>query len=190
MLRVVEGPTVEPVTVAECKAQSVIEHDADDSLLELYISAVREYGESVTNRSFAPQTLEVVLDGFPSNEIDLPNGPISEVLSLEYTDKDGIDRVLSEDVDFYSDTFSILGSVKPVGAWPSTLDKPGAVRVQYIAGWAECPKAIKQWMLVRVASFYAQRENHIVDISRQNVATMGRGFADSLLDRYTVQEAP
>lgn len=192
MLKVITSPVSEPITVEEAKTQAVIGHDADDTLLEVLISATRDFGEGITNRSLATQTLEVVLDAFPMGKIALPKGPIISIDYVQYVDEDGNGQTLISGTDYDEDTDSLLGGVQPVygGSWPVAKKAPGSVRVRYTAGFTTCPPAIRQWMLVKVASLYAQRENHIVDISRQTVAEMPRTFVDALLDRYTITEGP
>lgn len=188
MLKIVTPPTVEPVTIQEVKAQTVIDGSLDDMLLGIIISAVRAQGEALTNRSWASQTLEVVLDGFPAGKISLPRGPVTTVVSVVYLDVNGAEVTLDQsscDVN----TEAPVAWVAPVygGIWPVTANKPNAVRVRYEAGWlaTEFPPALKQWMLINVASFYVQRENHVVGAK---VATMPRGFCDSLLDPFILPE--
>jgi uncharacterized phiE125 gp8 family phage protein len=195
MLKLVTPPTVEPVTLNDVKAQAVIGHDADDSLLSVMITAVREQGESITNRSWAPQTLEVVLDAFPSWAIELPMGPVTGVTSVKYIDEDGVEKTLSSS-KYYTDLDSVIARVVPAEneVWPDTqIGKPGAVRVRYAAGYTTAlfPKALKQWMLIKIASLYAQRESHMVGFAvGYKVAEMDRGFCDGLLDRYRVMGSP
>ena len=192
MIKLITAPTSEPVTLDEVKAQSVIDIDADDTLLGVLISAAREDGENRTRRSWTPKTLEVVLDEFPSGKIELPLGPVTEITSVKYIDTDGVEQTL-DTAEYDSDMDALVAYVQPVdgGTWPDTKVVPAAVRVRYEAGWeqADVPVSIKQWLMVRVASLYAQRENHIVGFAvGMKVGEMGRGFADVLLDAHTVLE--
>lgn len=194
MISVVTPPTSEPVTVAEVKLQAVIGTDADDALLAIMIQAVREHGEALTNRSFITQTLKVSLDSFPA-KIDLPRGPVTAVSSVTYIDEDGDEQTLVAGTDYDTDIISLVGRVQPVymGQWPTTKQVPNAVNVTYTAGWTTetIPAALKQWLLVRVASLYTQRENHVIGFgSGMRVASMPHSFADGLLDRYTVSLSP
>jgi len=193
MVKVITPPTIEPATVDEAKAQAVIGHNADDLLLALLIGAARENGEALTGRSWAEKTLEVVLDAFPSWEIELPQGPVTDVVSVKYIDVDGDEQTLTESTDYEVDTDSLVALISPVfeGEWPETKNTFGAVRIRYEAGWArsDFPLALKQWLLIRVASMYAQKENHVAGPGMLTVMEMGRGFADSLLDGYRVQES-
>lgn len=190
MLKIITPPTVEPVTVDEVKLQAVIGNDLDDALLALMISAARGDAEAITHRSIAEQTLEVVLDGFPSWQIDLPKGPVSQVLSVKYIDINGDEQTLVAGVDYDVDTEKVIAKVMPVdgGEWPETKNVPNAVRVRYEAGYTETPAPIKMWLVVRVASLYAQRESHVPGTNF--VAHMGRNFVDSLLDDFVIPVAP
>ena len=190
-IAVITAPTVEPISLAEAKRQCVVEHDLDDALLTLLISVAREHGESLTRRSWAPQTLELTLTGFPSSAsyIELPYGPVSGLLSIKYL-------VANDDTEYTFDTsklrfdFSrLLGrTIRTAGeTWPTGAVE---VRVRYTAGWAaaEFPSVLKQWSLVKIASLYSQRENLVVGPQMLTVMELTRNFADALLDRYTVLE--
>lgn len=190
-IAVITAPVAEPVSLAEAKRQCVVEHDLDDDLLTLLISVAREHGESLTRRSWAPQTLELTLDRFPTNSayIELPYGPVSGLLSIKY-------MVANDDTEYTFDTsklrfdFSrLLGRtmLKAGETWPTDAVE---VRVRYTAGWAitEFPSTLKQWALVKIASLYSQRENLVVGPQMLTVMELTRNFADSLLDRYTVLE--
>jgi len=191
MIKVITAPSVEPVTVAEAKLQTVVGFNTDDVLFALIISAARDHGEALTGRSWAPQTLEVVLDEFPSGKIELDRGPVTGITSVKYIDTDGTEQTLASGTDYDGSTDGLIAYVAPCydTTWPETKATPGAVRVRYAAGWtaATFPPALKQWMLVRIAGLYAQRESFVVGAS---IGNMGRGFCDSLLDNYIVQAEP
>ena len=190
-IAVITAPTVEPISLTEAKRQCVVEHELDDALLTLLVSVAREHGESLTRRSWTPQTLELTLTGFPSSAsyIELPYGPVSGLLSIKYL-------VANDDTEYTFDTsklrfdFSrLLGRtiLKAGETWPTGAVE---VRVRYTAGWAaaEFPSVLKQWSLVKIASLYSQRENLVVGPQMLTVMELTRNFADALLDRYTVLE--
>lgn len=192
MLKIITHPTVEPVTLAEVKEQTNLGTmsltSEQQSMLELDIQAAREEAELITGRSLAEQTLEVVLDSFPSGNIYLPGGPVAELLSVKYLDADDAEQTMSAG-DYDIDTDSRLARLAPVDSWPSTSTKMNSVRVRYTAGWAQedCPASIKKWILVRCATLFAQREGIAVGFGSTSVAEMPRSFVDGLLDRYTVR---
>lgn len=182
MLKLVTTPAIEPVTLSEVKAHCVIAHDEDDTLLGTLISAAREHGESLTGRSWTEKTLEVVLDAFPRGHIELPATPITAVTSIKYLDADGSEQTMPSD-DYTVDVDSLIGRVV-ADEWPETADKVNAVRVRYTAGWtpSTIPSALKQWLMIRVATLYEQREA----ITMGNVSELSRSFVDGLLDAHTV----
>lgn len=194
MLKVITAPTVEPVDIADVKLQAVIDSDADDDLIGVFITAAREHAEGITGRSLAPQTLEVVLDGFPCGNIQLPRGPVTSITSVKYTDVDGVEQAIVSGTDYDEYMSDVSSYVRPVfgESWPETKVIPGAVRVRYESGWGadDCPKAAKVWIMVRVAGLYAQREGFTIGGNGQVMSEMPRTFADSLLDNITVPEGP
>jgi hypothetical protein len=136
----------------------------------------------------------MVLDDFPRGRkqyIDLPNGPITAITSVKYLDVGNVERTLLTGTDIYPDMDSIIGRIFPAHGkpWPDTSFFPNAVRIRYAAGWTRTnfPPSLKQWMLIRIAGLYQQRETHMVGLY---VSPMDNNFCDSLLDSYTVMEGP
>lgn len=191
MLKLITAPTVEPVTLTEVKEQAVIGVTTDDTLLTRLISVARAEAEAITKRSLAPTTWEVVLDTWPRWEIRLPRGPVTAVSSVKYYDEDEVEQTLSASI-YETDLDSLIPRVQPRDGedWPDLAVMLNAVRVRYTAGWttATVPAEIKQWILVRVASLYAQRESFLAGSNAPAVAPMPRSFVDALLDPYTVVE--
>lgn len=64
-VKVIIPPAVEPVSLAEVKLHARVDNDLEDDLIASFIGAARRHGESLTHRSFVPQTLELTLDAFP-----------------------------------------------------------------------------------------------------------------------------
>jgi uncharacterized phiE125 gp8 family phage protein len=190
MLKIVTAPSAEPTTVAEAKAHAVVDFDDDDTLIGALVSAARAHGEALTGRSWAEQTLEVVLDDFPVWEIELPRGPVTSVTSIKYIDIDGDEQTLEVGTDYTVDIDSVIARIVPVTYWPVSKQTINAVRVRYVAGWTAdtIPAAIKAWIWVRVSTLYAQRESHTFGQSKPYA--LDRSFCDSLLDEYTIRDAP
>ena len=156
-LRLVEGPTTLPVTVAEAKANGRIDADAEDALVEALIRAALGYAERYCGMAFEAQTWEVVIDKFPENEIELPLGKVTGVESVSYVDEDGVIQVVASS-DYVVDLVSRDGWVVPVHGfdWPLTMATINAVTVRFIAG-AGTPDDVKQAILLMVEFWYEQR---------------------------------
>lgn len=199
-IRLVEDSASMPVSVAQVKANINVEHDADDSLIESIILAAVDQCEGLTNRKLVSATYDWIANCFPewgrSNpyaEIKLPLPPLQSVTSISYVDTAGAARTLDSSL-YVVDTASVPGLVRPVYSlwWPATRDFPGSATIRFVAGWPmdesspqvwTGPEAIKQWLMIRVADWYAQRESFIAGTQKTD---MPHSFWNGLLDRYLV----
>jgi uncharacterized phiE125 gp8 family phage protein len=187
-VRVVTPPSFEPVTLEEAKLWCRVDEDdtSQDAMLMLLIIAMREYAEHLTGRVFAERTLELSLDSFPaSGEITLPYPPVQSVSSVYYLASDGsLTPMDSSPSSWQVDLYSVPPRVKALStsAWPATQEAYGAVRIQYVAGYAThnlIPKTLRLWMQARISTLYEQREQVVVG---QTVQALPRDFVDGLLD--------
>lgn len=158
----ITGPTVEPVTLAEVKANLRIDADitADDALLTSLIPAARQQAEHRTGRRFGVQTWLRAYDAFPSWSSMLPDPPVSEIVNIKYDDIAGTEQTL-DPADYRLRPHSEPAVVLPIKSWPATLAEPGAVRITYRCGldatdarWA----SLRAWMLLAIGTWYHNRE--------------------------------
>lgn len=156
-LRVITGPTSEPITLAEARAQCHLEHTLEDASLAGYILSARQYLEAITGRAFLTQTLELTLDDFPAWEIDLPRGPVASVTSITYLDTAGVSQAVTS---YVLDGHGWPPRVTPAygATWPQTRGTAGCVAVRFVAGESQAPAPIRQAMLLAVAHWNEHRE--------------------------------
>lgn len=183
-LKLITAPATEPVTLVEAKAQCKVEHSVDDALLALFIQGAREAAEHLTGRAFITQTWELVLDAFPTCEIELPKPTVQSIVSLKYLDGAGIEQTIAS-ANYTLDADKLPGWVLPaVGAtWPGTQAAANTVRVRFTAGYgagAAVPATLKQWMLLQIGAAYRNREAFQAGIT---VAELPNRWVDGLLDR-------
>lgn len=104
-LQRVVDPSVEPITLAEAKAQCKVETNDDDALLNAIISAARDFAENRIERSLCTQTWVLTLDSFPGpslmgvpfgraysipkHAIVLERPPVQSITSIQYVDMSG-----------------------------------------------------------------------------------------------------
>lgn len=160
-LRLITPPTTLPVTVEEARANGKIEISEDDAFVEGLIRAALSRAERFTGRAFEPQTWEVTIDLFPDNEIELPFGPVTEVLSVKYTDTLGAEQTMSP-IDYVVDLSSADGWVVLVEGvpWPTAMETINAVRVRYKAGdGTDKYPDVKQAILLMVEHWYENRSH-------------------------------
>jgi uncharacterized phiE125 gp8 family phage protein len=154
------SPAVEPVTLAQAKAQLVVDSafTDDDLLITSLIVAARQFVENKMQRCIYNRTMQLNLDFFPfpdygttvnANDrhclygtfwhkiaIRLPKPASVSVQSITYVDLSGATQTLDPSlyfVDVNSEPARIVP--KPGLYWPYTQSYlPGSVQVNYTAG--------------------------------------------------------
>jgi uncharacterized phiE125 gp8 family phage protein len=159
--------TDEPFDLDMVKAHCRIDTDIDDALLEdIYIPAARSHLEYLTRYQFGTATLLYALDAFPPcGELVLPQPPLQSVTALKYYDGNNTLQTWASS-NYYVDTVSQPGRVvlAPGSSWPQTSERPNAVQVTYMAGWATpeaMPRGLQQALLLLIAHFYENREDSV-----------------------------
>ena len=179
-VNLITAPSSEPVTLAEAQAQCRTDDATDTALLTRLISDARQQAEHAIGRKVGAQTLELVIDDFPDGSISLPFPPVASVVSIKYDDIAGVEQTLSGSA-YRSRISCEPASIVPVSEWPSTLGDPGSVRVRFTCGITSASahwENLRQWILLAVATMYAQREA----IVQGSTAELPRSFFDSKLD--------
>jgi uncharacterized phiE125 gp8 family phage protein len=168
------APTYEPVSLEEARLQCKIDafgsppSHPDDLLLELFISAAREWAEQYTGLALGGRTLEMALTAFPA-EITFPYGPVIGIAYITYLDKDGLELVVPA-ADYQLDTFSTPARVilAPDATWPDDVGtQTNGIRVFYAVGYSApgespqdnpMPRSIKVALLLTIGHLYKNRE--------------------------------
>jgi len=158
MIRIIEPPLNEPVSVDELKRQCRIEHDEENKLLKRYIVAARTYAEYVTNFHIIRKRLTVCKGSF-ENPLILNLSPVQSVDRIAYYNTDNVLTVLAttEYTTAISDSYSVI---TPVTSWPgisSTIFD--SVQVDVTVGPAQSDELHKQAILMIAAGWYKCRED-------------------------------
>lgn len=164
--KVITAVATEPVTLAEARLQIKADSDvSEDSLITAWITAAREVAEHYTGRALAPQTLEMVLDEFPSGGnglIELAMPPVATITSVKYTDTAGVEQTVAATdyaLSLYGDSRRLTLAYGK--SWPTTQGIPDAVRIRYVTGYTTAPKAVKAAILLMVAWLNENRGDEI-----------------------------
>ncbi|MEO8501892.1 MAG: head-tail connector protein [Vicinamibacteria bacterium] len=167
-LKLVLGPSTEPITLVEAKLHVRQDLADDDTLISGLIVAAREEVERVSWHALITQTWEVVLDRWPGDlsgdHLELPKPPLQSVASIIYTDVPGTPTTWTAPNNYIVDTDSLPGRVVLAdgATWPSAVLTPsGGIRVRFVAGWANAglvPQLYKQAMLLLIGHWYENRE--------------------------------
>lgn len=193
-LVLVEAPAAEPVSTSDFATQVRVTLDSSEmALVAAMLTAARQLAESTCAIQLINATYELRLDQFPCDRfIELTRVPLQDVLSVKYTDPNGIEQTLSTStytVDKRWTPDQMPASIPTPGRillnvdqfWPATQFRPNAVRIQFKAGFGiagtSVPPAIRQWILLKAASMFEHRE---ADVLGSGPATT-LGFVDMLL---------
>ncbi|MCP5385951.1 MAG: phage head-tail connector protein [Novosphingobium sp.] len=133
-------PDGHPLSVFEAKRQLRIEPedtDQDDHIADLCAAAHRKI-ERDLGFPILRQTLETHLTGFPRGSIWLGGGDSPEIVAIRYRDTTNAVQTL-DPAKYVLDAASRLIRVYPAlpVTWPATACTPGAVVVQWRAGWEQ-----------------------------------------------------
>lgn len=176
MLSVVTPSTVEPVSIAEVKAHSLIDHNHQDDVIAGFITAARQYCEAYLNRKLTGGTnaLRLSMDGFCDPRyvncgvIELPQPPLasSTSVAITYTNSTGGTSTFASS-DYIVDSYSEPARIAPAwnAIYPVTQQVMNAVTITYTAGYStasEVPQGIRTAIKMLAAHWFESREPIIV----------------------------
>lgn len=192
-LRLVNGPSVEPITTAEAKAHLRVTGSTDDAYIDALVIAARQIAEQKLGRALIAQTWDLVLDRWPAevavfgildhSAVVIPMGGVTSVTSVKWHNGTSL-QTLSASAYQVALAGGYCRVVPADGyLWPTLADRLEAVEIRFVAGYANAaavPQAIKQWMLLQVGHLYEHRE------SASDLPTHALPHIDGLLDPYVV----
>ncbi len=153
------APSLEPVTVNECMADSRIDDVAFLDIIPTLIQSAREVAEQTTNRKLITQTWRVESDSWPSESDSFLLSPFQSA-SVTYWDGTTWATLASNQYV----VVPVLGSVSRRGiapaygvTWPTLGDLAGPrVRIDVVCGYgataASVPASIRMWIRQHVAA--------------------------------------
>ena len=174
-------PALEPVSIAEARAQCAVESDDFDTELTIYIVAARAQVESHTGTKLVTQTIVMQASCFSDLE-NLPTAPLQSITSVKYLDPQGAEQTLSTDV--YEPVLvglEVAIRLKLGCSWPAIRSVSDAVRVVAVAGYgaaAAVPALARLAMLLSIGDRMANRE----ETSADNLSCLPTGMASLLID--------
>lgn len=163
----VTAPTALPVTLAEAKAQAVIDQNDVDTLLNRYIAAAVEKLDGrkgmLCGTCMITQTWKQMHSGFCGAQFLLDLAPVQSISSVKYYDSDNVLQTL--DTSVYRLLQTDEGACVQLGVgqtWPSAYYRDDAVTIQFVAGYGDAASAVPQGLrhaiLTLVAHWFETRE--------------------------------
>lgn len=175
-LKLVSPPSVEPVTLAETKAQLRLDTDVEDTYVSALITAARERVELFLRRALITQTYEYTIDRFPVNAfliyttsfLDLPRPPLQSVEWIRYINTAGSQQTLPPETYVVDASSNEMGRVALAWNqfWPITRWSINSVVIRFVAGYGDkaedIPQAIRHGILIEISNLYENREDIVV----------------------------
>lgn len=154
---------VEPLTLAEAKAQCRVDTSDDDAYITALITCAREYAEDYCDMTFVPTQYVMRLDAFPAT-IEVPRPPMAAAgtatgVTITYTLGDTGATATMDPATYRVDRDAIPGTIRPPygGSWPAYRPDFGSISVTWWAGTGSPAQKVKNAMLMLVDHWYGKR---------------------------------
>ena len=175
------------LSVANAKQQLQIEPDdtARDAQIAGFVAAAHRFVEARIDRPLLRQSRRTHLFGFPSGRVWLGSGADLTVDAVHYFDAAGTEQLLATN-QYFVDAVSQPAAIHAAGSWPATTTRPGAVTIDWTAGWANAsavPEDIVQALCLLVGHWFENREAVIVGTISGPVAFAVDALLEPYLDR-------
>lgn len=164
--KVTTDPASEPLTLADVKTYLKVDYSTDDDLLNVLITAARQWVEKHCRLGLLPQTITEVFDDWgDGRSLELSVSPLRSVSSIYYKDSDGNTTLWASGnyvVDEYQQPPRVQRAYSVTA--PTLYDEINAVSAIYTVGWDDAsalPAPIKQAMYLTIADAYENRENYV-----------------------------
>lgn len=188
---VIQRSTAAVLTLDDIKQQCRIDGDdtADDTLLPLIERAAVASAEAKIGGPVLTATCRDTLDAWPRLPwLHLGVAGGREVTAIT-AQQNGVGVALSL-ADFHITPDGRLLCIKPRKGWPQVDSQPGAITIDYKAGFGEAtdavPEDLRQWLRFRIATLYAYRE----EIAEGNAVELPGNVVDSLIAHYKPDGVP
>lgn len=135
-LKQVTPATAKPLHLSTVKQHLRVDLNEDDSLIDIYLDEAIGGAYNITQRQLVASRWRFDLDDFPC-AIDIPIGPLVRVVSIQYTDINGLVQTIPA-TDYETDhtdgswTHIVHALNKP---WPTPKDMKNAVRILLDVGY-------------------------------------------------------
>ncbi len=192
IIKIIDAPETEPITLEEAKNHLRVSSDDENTLITSIIKVAREIAENFTHRALASQTLEYIIDDFPEKVITLPMPPVESIESIKYKNSEGVEATWDDSKYIFLD--SEPAKIVPAYGeyFPSFTPYPiGAVKIRYKAGYEVesddpniiIPEAIKQALLLLIGHYFENRE---ILLERGHIPKTIPFSAEALLYSYKI----
>ena len=164
MLTRESAPAAEPIALADVKDQLRIDGNDEDTILGrlidvaiAYVDARGALGRAMITQSWAQHFY------MPVDRVRIEMLPFQSLTSVQYYDLDGaLQTATLSDYEVVGAENEKWLRPKEGKVWPSTDDRPDAIKVTYVAGYGnaatDVPETIRHALLMLVTHWFERRE--------------------------------
>ncbi len=168
----INGPTLEPVSIVEMKTYLRLDTNDDDGLIAAFITASRLLIEASARRVFISQTWRLVMDSWPANGIiRVPFAPLIQVSAARVYNASGMASIVNT-TSLEANTLSDPPTVMIVGPVSVAGRARAGVEVDVVCGYGplmgNIPEPLRQAIRLLVARWYENRG----DLAHPQAATL------------------
>lgn len=157
-------PSVEPITLAEAKANLRVNNTVENDLISSYIVAARKWIENYTWRPLITQTWTLFYDfadvqNIKNNTIVISKNPVQSISSIKYYDNTNT-LVTLDSSNYYTDLGGDIASINFIQQLPTMYNRINALQIEFVCGYGlavAVPDNIKAAMYLLITSFYDNR---------------------------------
>lgn len=150
------------------------------NVLVALIMQATEWVESYTGQTLVDSTYAVHLDAFPVCNIELPFFPVSELVSVVYTDSASVEQAIAV-VDIDADLYALRPQLRMTNGWPVARGTFNAITVTVKAGYATAdaiPHSLKSAVLM-LATHLHENASATTVVKLEHVPFGVRAMADA-----------
>jgi uncharacterized phiE125 gp8 family phage protein len=157
------GPALEPVTVAEAKAQLRVDATDEDTLIASLILTSRLHVEAALGLALITQSWRLMLDRWGADAaLELPLRPLQSIDAVRVLPAEGAAVVIAP-TNYLADVASVPPRLVRTGMiWPQPGKAANGIEIDLTAGFGaaadDVPAPLRQALLLLVAHWYERRE--------------------------------
>ena len=182
-----DGPAVEPVSLAEAKAHLRVEHGDDDDVIAALIAGARVHVEAQTRRALITQTWRLTRDAWPANgRLAVLPAPLRALVAARVYKSDGTALAIDTDAFAIDKVSAPAVLTYASGAPPAPGRIAGGIELDIEAGYGDAasdvPEPLRQVIRVLAAHW---SENRGLIAQGHSVAVLPEA-ASALIKPYRV----
>jgi len=170
------------VTLLDAKAHLRVLDADDDAYIQDLIDVAEAQAEEITSRYLKETQSEFLLEE-KKEFFELPKSPLIAIESIKYYSEDSGQYELLDASFYMLNMAREPAQVKLDLSIAMCIDAFHPLKVVYSAGYVTLPAPIKQWILLRVATMYENREEVVIGTITSDLKS---DYNDFLISKYKV----